>query len=104
MSAILLPLDADDQYGRGDRQRPRHLRVREQHPQAHRLGPELPRPDLVQRLLHDAVPRLAGEAGEVERHVRLLERPFHARAESDRALGALADEHAGAGRVLQRGC
>lgn len=80
----------------GGRNRPRHARVGNEDAHVDRLGCESTDADLVQGLLHDSVQRLAGEAGKVDRHALGLESAFDVRAESNRAFGALADEHAAA--------
>ena len=56
------------------------------------LGHELAEPDLVQRLLEDAVQRLPGEPGEVDRHLRLLEGALDVRTKRDGPGGPLAHE------------
>ncbi len=59
-------------------------------------GRQLPEPDLVERLLHHAVERLAGEPGEVDSHPGLLEGLLDMRAERDGAGSALAHKDAAA--------
>ena len=77
-------------------QRPGRGGVGQQHADADGLGRQAAGADLVERLLDDAVQGLAGEAGEVDRDVWLLEGALDVRAQADRSLGALADEHAAA--------
>ena len=84
------------QVGDPARDRPRLAGIRDQDADVDALGDELADPDLVQRFLQDAVQGLAGEPGEVDRYLGLLERLLDMRAQRDSPGGALADEHAAA--------
>ena len=71
---------------------PRPAGVGDQDADVDAVGDELPAADLVQRLLHHSVQGLAGEPGEVDRHLGLLERALDVRAQGDCPGCALADE------------
>jgi hypothetical protein len=73
-------------------------RVGEQHPDGDAGGPDPPDPDLVERFLDDAVQRLTGEPGEVDRDMLAGERLLDKRADADGRRG----ENRRAGRAWCR--
>src|ERR1039458_9373435 len=75
------------------RDRPWLAGVGDQDPDVDALRHAVPGSDLIERLLHHPVQCLPGEPGEVDRDLRLLERPLYMRAQRDRLGGSLADEH-----------